>query len=164
LAAYNSGKLHGDWVPATDEDELREGIEKILKTSPEPDAEEHFFADWEGFCGYNLGEYASVEETVKAAEILEEHGEAALKFADNCGEDITDDDFVDKFEAAYNGHWDSEEAFAENYLEECDASYNAIPDRLKSYFDVERYADGELFCGAYWSANADSGVYVFANL
>ncbi|MEP0248115.1 antirestriction protein ArdA, partial [Roseibium sp.] len=40
LAAYNGGRLHGQWIDATEPDEVREEVRTMLATSPEPDAEE----------------------------------------------------------------------------------------------------------------------------
>jgi len=41
LSAYNNGKLHGNWVTVDgDVDDLEAAIAEVIKTSPEPDAEE----------------------------------------------------------------------------------------------------------------------------
>ena len=40
LASYNNGVLHGEWLDVTsDEDELWEGIKRVLRTSPYPNVE-----------------------------------------------------------------------------------------------------------------------------
>ena len=36
LASYNAGVLHGAWIPATDEDEMRDAIAAMLRQSPYP--------------------------------------------------------------------------------------------------------------------------------
>lgn len=36
LASYNDGILHGAWVDAVDADEIQEGIDRVLFTSPRP--------------------------------------------------------------------------------------------------------------------------------
>jgi antirestriction protein len=42
LSSYNSGILHGKWiVPSTDEQELQDQIDSILKTS-----KQHFAEEW----------------------------------------------------------------------------------------------------------------------
>ena len=62
MAAYNNGRLHGVWIDATgDVEEIQEQINKMLKASPEPDAEEYAIHDYEGFGGYGLGEYEGIE-------------------------------------------------------------------------------------------------------
>lgn len=41
LAAYNSGMLHGEWIDADQSaDELHEGVQRMLKASSQPGAEE----------------------------------------------------------------------------------------------------------------------------
>jgi len=50
LAAYNNGKLRGEWIDANqDDDAIFDDIKKILSTSPEPLAEEWAIHDYEGF-------------------------------------------------------------------------------------------------------------------
>lgn len=36
LASYNDGILHGEWVDAVDADEIQEGIDRVLFSSPRP--------------------------------------------------------------------------------------------------------------------------------
>src|SRR5688572_9380760 len=58
LAAYNAGHLHGVWIDATqDVEDIQAQIDAMLKSSPVADAEEYAIHDYEGFDGYNLGEY-----------------------------------------------------------------------------------------------------------
>lgn len=87
LAAYNNGKLHGNWVEATDADELREGIEEVLRTSPIPGAEEWAFHDYDGFgsLARSLGENPSPEAVAAIAAAIDEHGDQFINYADNEG-------------------------------------------------------------------------------
>lgn len=74
LAAYNAGRLHGEWFTVTsDEDELHEAIAAVLKSSPCPNAEEYEFFDTESPIGGFLGRYSSVSEVCALAELIEEH-------------------------------------------------------------------------------------------
>ena len=50
LAAYNSGVLHGEWItPAKDVEELQAQINKVIKSTPAPDAEEWAIHDYNDF-------------------------------------------------------------------------------------------------------------------
>lgn len=51
------------------------------------------------------------------------------------------------FENAYMGEYDSEEAFAEQYIDDT-GLLSEVPDQLQAYFDVERFAH-DLFMGDY---------------
>jgi len=54
LAAYNNGILHGVWIDATTElDDIQEQVRKMLRSSPEQDAEEYAIHDYEGFGNYD---------------------------------------------------------------------------------------------------------------
>lgn len=92
LAAYNSGDLHGQWVDATDEDELRESVKRVLASSPIPNAEEHFFSDTDGF-GNLVSEYTSVDQVARLGALIEEHGlEVVELVSDYAGGDPDDID------------------------------------------------------------------------
>ena len=50
LASYNAGRLHGEFItPADTEEKLLAQIGKILKSSPEPNAEEWAIHDYCNF-------------------------------------------------------------------------------------------------------------------
>jgi antirestriction protein len=76
LAAYNNGYLHGQWIDLDETlDTVWEQVHAILKSSPIPDAEEWAIHDYEGFEGYNLGEYEGIEKAHTLAQFILEHGE-----------------------------------------------------------------------------------------
>ena len=57
LAAYNGGRLHGEWIDADQSaDDIGEAIKQMLSRSPEPCAEEWAIHDHENFQGIELGE------------------------------------------------------------------------------------------------------------
>ena len=62
---------------------------------------------------------------------------------------------VDTFESAYMGRYDSEQAFAEQYIDDT-GLLSEMPENLLCYFDVEHFAS-DLFMGDYYF---DDG-YVF---
>jgi len=158
LASYNSGRLHGKWIDANqDEETINEEIQQMLKESPEPFAEEWAIHDYDGFGGLCLSEYESIEDIVRHAEMINKHGEAYIAYAGNIGSDYVTEE---GFEEAYQGQWDSEEDFAEHIVEET----MEIPEHIRFYFDYEKYAR-ELFMGDYYSIRDDEHkVRVFRNI
>jgi len=158
LAAYNNGRLHGQWIDANQEtDEIHSEIKKMLKSSPEPFAEEWAIHDYEGFGGLQISEYESIEDLARYAQLIEEHGESYAAYANNIGTDYATEE---GFQEAYQGEWESEEAFAENLADET----MEIPETLSYYFDYEKFAN-ELFMGDYFSVSNDNhNVYVFLSI
>ena len=65
---------------------------------------------------------------------------------------------LDGFRDAYMGQHDSQEAFAEQLVEDCGLLADA-PETLARYFDMESFAR-DLFMGDYYM---DDGGYVFAS-
>jgi len=55
---------------------------------------------------------------------------------------------ADAFENAYMGTHDSEQAFAEQYIDDAGV-LSDMPTHLQCYFDYEAFAR-DLFCGDYW--------------
>jgi len=154
LASYNNGILHGEWLDATDADELREGIAEMLAGSPTTDAEEWAFHDSEYWGDYSVSEHDDIDELTEIGRCIEEHGEAFAAYVENIGGDADEAGF----EEAYCGEWDSETDYAENYMDDC---YD-VPDYLASYIDYDAITR-DLFCGDYYSVDGGAGVYVFRN-
>jgi antirestriction protein len=155
LSSYNSGILHGKWiVPSTDEQELQDQIDSILKTSKQPFAEEWAVHDYNYF--HNLGEYPSIEDICKVQEAIEKHGYELVNAYLEYNNDV---DSLDDIEYSYKGHYDSFQDYAEDYLEDCD-EFNMIPEHLQCYFDFERYARN-LEQSYYVVKSSNHGVYIF---
>ena len=157
LASYNAGTLHGEWIDATDADEIYEAIDSILKSSPEPNAEEWIICDHENFCGISIYQYASIEEVARLGALVQLYGEAFAAFAAHVGQkDATADDFDDHF----RGHWDTEQAFAEELFDEC-YSLDSLPESIRCYFDYAAFSR-DLFINDFYAVDArEGGVYVF---
>ncbi len=155
LAAYNNGILHGQWIDA---DQGKEGIEteiqEMLGLSPIPGAEEFAIHDYEGFMGLRLSEYEDIGHVAEMAAMLKEHGEAWAVYAEYVGVEYAT---RENFEEAYQGQWDSEEAYAEHLAEET----MEIPEHLSFYIDYEKMAR-YLFINDYFSGTgSDHKVHVF---
>jgi len=161
LAAYNAGKLHGKWIELggkTAED-VRAEIQEILKTSPEPHAEEWAIHDYE-LGGIKIGENEDLDKIMEFVGHLVEHGEAFAAYVNNFGADYAT---LEGFEDAYQGEHDNVVAYAEQWLEET-GGLAQIPENLRYYFDYEKYARDLELGGDIWTADSDHGtVYVFYN-
>jgi len=161
LASYNAGKLHGAWIDnVTDAEQVREGIAAILKTSPERGAEEWAIHDHEGFAGVDIGENPDLDALATLAERLEDdsYGEAFAAWVDHTGADWDD---TSGFQDAYNGEYDSERDFAEQFAEDI----GAIPEGVQWPCDCIdwEHATRELMYD-YFSVDAEGGgVHIFRN-
>lgn len=158
LSAYNKGKLYGTWIDCNqDAEDIQAEIEEMLKGSPELDAEEWAIHDYENWQGFDISEYADVEELAQWAELLEEHGGAIAEYYNYFGT-------VEDFEDYFLGVYESEEDYVEQFLEDTgslkqweDAGLN------RSYIDFEAIAR-DWFISDLFSVKAGyQQVYVFSN-
>jgi antirestriction protein len=157
LAAYNAGHLHGRWIDAVDEDEIREEVQAMLAESPIPNAEEWAIHDYEGFP--HLDESEDFADVAELGAAIQEHGAAYVAYADYVGAKHAT---VQGFEEAYRGEWDSEKDYAENLFDEL--YLHEVPDNLKHYVDYEKFAR-ELFIYDCCSVgNPAGGIFVFWRL
>lgn len=160
LAAYNNGRLHGEWIDADQSaDELHAAVQRMLAASPEPGAEEWAIHDYEGFGEMRLSEWESFERVSAIAEGIAEYGAAfAAWLSYDDSRDLSD---VSAFEDAFRGEWDSLRAYAEDYAEQT-GMYDAAEKSGSSYVVVdidmlERDLDIELY-----SVRSDQHtVYIF---
>lgn len=160
LAAYNSGRLHGAWIDATDADTMREAIAEMLKTSPEPGAEEYAIHDYDGFCGIQLSEYEDLDTVAALANAIEEHGEAFAAWAANSADNRENpENFSDEFRGEYDdlAAYVEETWAASGWKEEGEWWH---PSR---YIDWERMARDLERSGDVWTALSPDGVFVFGN-
>lgn len=141
LAAYNQGHLHGEWVDASEGLEgLEQARERVLRTSPGDFAEETFLADREGF-GSLIGEYEQLDRVARLGELIEEHGEAFIGYAEHVDPNGSPDELAEGFEDAYRGTFDTFEEHAEELISEVGfAGVEQIPDALMPYLDMEMIA------------------------
>lgn len=189
LASYNNGVLHGRWIDlgGTDEETVQEEIAAMLRESPcpnvevdcpecggrklsllpcplcrgkgkVPSAEEWAIHDYEGFPS-SFGEYASIGELLRYANLHEKYGAAFEVWYRNADADIKTDE--DAFNEAYEGEFDELSDWAERFIEETGLLSN-VPDELARYFDTEAYARDYELGGDIWSARDSHGrLHVF---
>lgn len=177
LMDYNAGRPHGVHIDldGKDVDDVHAEIQAMLAKSPEAAtefsrrygmvAEEFAIHDYEGFLGYRLGEYASIETVLKIAGFLAEHGEAGAAFLANGSVDehaLDADELEEAFSDSYVGCFDSEEAYAREWVADTGgfggASAEAI-EALDSYLRWDHIAHELLMDG--WSHRDGGDVHVF---
>lgn len=176
LAAYNSGHLHGKWYDVTSEpDDLRQAIQEVLATSPEPGAEEWFYTDWSGIPETIAGEYADVEDLCQWAHEVEDAEQRGLdtaafwEYVDDQGQPEVEG-IAERAADDYIGHYDSLADFAEEFVEERDGIPDARPIEMRgTVVDVLQHIDYEaigrdlVLGGDYTTYDTHPGVYVFWN-
>jgi antirestriction protein len=157
LAAYNNGKLHGEWIDANQDDNaIFDDIKKILSTSPEPLAEEWAIHDYEGFHGVRIREYENIGTVSQIAQFIEEHGKIGAKILSYYGNDL--EEAKTAIEEQYRGCYKSLEDFAQELYEEC----YEIPEHLQNYIDYQAIArDMELSGDVFTLETQFDEVHVF---
>jgi len=165
LGCYNSGELTGKWLDAEEAGDLWAAeLTHENGTCVECGADEFWCMDVEGLAKC---EEMSVTEFIERAELaiaIAEHWDApALRaFLDyeNRSGDAQD---IEDFENRFMGQYDSNEAWAEWYLEEA-GLLETLPDALRYYIDTRAYAsDAELSGDVSFVAAGYGTVYVFGN-
>lgn len=159
LAAYNNGKLHGVWIDATqDLDEIQDHINKMLSNSPEGFVEEYAIHDYEGFGGYDLGEYEGIQSTHEIACFIEEHPEIGGELLNHFGGDL--EDAKKAIEENYCGCHKSLADYAEELTDET----TQIPEHLRYYIDYEKMGrDMELSGDVFLIETGYEEVHIFWN-
>lgn len=160
LAAYNNGYLHGAWIDADqDADEIRGEIAAILVRSPIKGAEEYAIHDYEGFKGVTIHEYAGIENVVRMAAFIGEHGVLGAGLLAEFADDI--DQAETALQDCYHGQFTSLADFMEDLTAE---SGITIPEALRYYIDWKAMArDAEMNGEFFTIETALDEVHVFSS-
>lgn len=167
LADYNNGDLYGVWTDAFQGVEaLKEVTAWMLHTSPVDDAEEYAIHDYEGFAGYRLHEYTSLDHVAHVAEAIAEKGDAMAEWLDYADSD--DEETIAKFDAAYRGKYDSMKDFCEEYTESVEIvstlekALEAIPEDYRQYIEINYDNMARDWSAYYYEGDAaEGGVHIF---
>ena len=163
LAAYNNGNLHGKWIDAAQSpEEIQAEIDEILASSPEPFAEEWAIHDYEGFGDLKLGEYETIADVSRVAELLEEYGEVFAGVVSNFG-GLSDLDAAEEaMKENYQGAHKSLDDWAYEFAMETVGEAGLGP--YASYIDWERVGHDAELSGDIFTIETDDGqVHVFWN-
>lgn len=162
LSSYNNGVLHGAWIDLdiyTHEDDVLEVIAEMLAESPARDADEWDIHDTQGFHGLDRELCSDIDDYCKLADVVRDHEPAAMAAYNDCVGFNSIDSMASSFEEAYQGEYSDEVEFAEQFAEDVDM-LGELPEHLKPYFDIEKYAR-DLFLDGFFMVN---NRYVFANI
>lgn len=164
LAAYNAGKLHGEWIDANQSpEEIHAEISAMLKASPERGSEEWAVHDYEGFGGISLSEWPAIERVSKIASLIEDHGDAfPLWYTVQDGQNLECEELEEKFLEQWQGAHDSKEEFAD-YLLDSTGQLAEIPEFARRYFDFSAYARDLELSGDYSFVPCNGQVYAFSS-
>lgn len=159
LAAYNNGKLHGAWINADQSAEaIYAEIREMLKSSPEPMAEEWAIHDYEGFGSIRLSEWESIELVADMGQFINEYGDLGIELLSHFCGDIRE--ARSALEDNYCGEFRSLADFAQEITEET----TKIPENLAYYIDYEAMArDMEMSGDVFIIELGYMAVYVFWN-
>jgi antirestriction protein len=135
LAAYNDGKLHGEWVDgAVEVEELAAAAQRVLETSSIPGVEEYAIFDSDEFGGFNVGEYERLKTVARVARGIREHGHAFAAWAEL---DDDDPDMLDGFDDAFLDEYESSEAWAREVSPRRFPPPGAIPETVRPYLHID---------------------------
>ena len=143
---------------------MAERISEMLASSPSPGAEEWAIHDFECFGPISLSEYEDIASVSRLATGIAEHGEAFAHWASIIGS--RDPDELDQFSDAYQGCFDSVEAYAEQLLDDmgvAEAVEKVVADSMIPYVrvDYSSFARDMELSGDIAAAAGSEGVYVF---
>lgn len=137
---YNEGSLFGEWINLdqfSSKDEFYEYCQELHKDEEDP---EFMFQDWENIPSSFIGESWISEKFWEVYNELDANEfEAFNLFCDHFGINPEEDDVVDNFRSSYQGEYNSEEDYAEQYISDCYNLEKMMGD-LHYYFDYERFA------------------------
>jgi antirestriction protein len=158
LAAYNNGILHGEWIDLNQPlDDVWRAICTMLNNSPIPNAEELAIHDYEGFEGYNLGEYESIQTAHALAQFILEHGKLGGLLLDHMNGDLNET------ENALQNYMGEFRCLAD-YAEQLTQDTVKIPEHLAYYIDYEAMArDMDMSGDVFTLQTAFEEVHVFLN-
>lgn len=162
LAAYNSGKLHGVWIDATqDASDIETEIEAMLAKSPVgKEAEEWAIHDYEGFGKLKLGEHEDLDKIAKIAELMKERGPVFAAVVDHFGTADDLDEAIEAMEEKYSGEYDDLADWAYREAEDS-GEMKDIPERFRNYIDWAGIGDDAETNGGIFTVEHDGKVHVF---
>ena len=155
LASYNNGILHGAWIDAAQsEDEIRDGINKVLATSPIPNAEDWAIHGYDGFEGAYIEEYTSIAAVCDLAQFIADHGKLGAELY-NFSSDMNE--AREMMDNNYHGCYASLRHLAVSL---CEDLYD-LPESILPYINHEKMIRDLSICDVFTIETAHDEVHVF---
>ena len=136
----------GAWLTVNDKDvsTLSREINKKLGSPKEIAIHDH-----QGFGGYGIDEFESLDTIVALSTLMDEYGSGAVAaFASHYGYGDPEN-LASEFSDRFVGVYESEEAFVEELYQDQIA---ALPEWVQDYVDIDKLTT-DLFAGDYFSSN-----------
>ena len=147
-AKYNNGYGSvGAWLNVEDfesKEAFLDACKELHKDETDP---EFMFADYEGVPNGYISENSVSEYLFQLKDIHEYFDFDAFRVFCDYNAPCIDEETPERFESAFYGEYESEEAFAEQYAEESGLLYK-VDEFAKTYFDFEAFAR-DLFIGDF---------------
>lgn len=156
---YNEGSLYGKWLTLSDYSDKEEFYEACKELHKDEEDPEFMFQDWEGLPKGLISESwisETVFELIEQADQMDNF-DAFMAFLDYSSYSLEDEDFgylLSKFNDCYQGKFDTEESFAEDFVEN---NYE-LPCFAQGYFDYEKFAN-TLFMTDYYFDDGTRSVF-----
>ena len=156
---YNNGDLTGAWLDVTQYSDREAFYQACAALHADEDDPELMFQDFQGFprvyygeseIGFALWDWLALDEDDREmVELYQSEVDASASL--ECIKD------------AFLGTWDSEESWAENWLNDS-GLLDEVPEALRNYIDLEAYARDARMGGDFvFVENGYRSVMVFAN-
>lgn len=145
LADYVDGELHGTWIDVADVDGMHAAIADMLASSPAAAAtgeraEEYAIHDYDGFYGYRVEEFESIDhlaELMQVAEFNRDHYGMAVWATFAYAADTGDD--PRNAAGGYYGEFGSRDEF-DTAMVDSWVDYSGIDEALTCYLDTDAIA------------------------
>jgi len=168
LAAYDSGRLIGEWIDldGLSADEIRDAVAGVISRSPFPGAEEYAIHDWDGLPS-SFGEWPDWEEVsayvAAMAELGDSDREAFSAYVANIGATVSPDT-LEEFREAYRGCYSSGEHYAQELAEEITETRDLFGQWPTSCIDWQAAWRQLEIGGDNWCEHGQYGCHVFRSV
>jgi len=157
-AKYNAGIIKGAWLNLDDYSDKDAFLEACAELHADESDPELMFQDYEGFPKAFYSE-SHVDEKLWDWLALDEDD---LELLAVYQEHVDSDADLETAQENFQGKYDSETDWAENFLDDTGA-LNEVPENLRNYIDFEAYARDARLGGDITFVRHEGDVWVFWN-
>jgi len=155
---YNAGNLYGRWLDLSayaDRDSFYAACAELHTGEHDP---EFMFQDYEGFPRSLYCESDVSQELIEYANLDDDERELLSVYH----EGVDSDADIERVREAYQGRYDSEADWAEQFLEDT-GGLEGVPEHLRNYIDYEAYARDARLGGEVVFVRHEGELWVFWN-